>query len=122
MLLDSCEGLRQLHESLKQFIASPAKTLALPACTKGNPAPYERFLPGLRITKRAGETSLVLGPDSWLELAGSESELERLNNEVLIEQETDHHHWYTSPVSLIIEADTIWVSEHKSWEVSEHES
>jgi len=122
MLLDSCAGLRQMHETLTRFIASSAETLALPACTKGNPAPYDRFLDGLRIVKRDGEASLVLGPDNWLELAALEPELKRLTDEVLVEEETDHHHWCTRPISLIIEADTIWVNEHESWERADHES
>ena len=83
---------------------------------KGNPAPYDRFLEGLRVIKRDGEASLVLGPDNWLELAAPESELKRLADEMLVEEETDHHHWFARPISLIIEADTTWVNEHESWE------
>ena len=114
MLLDSCAALRQLHLRIGAFLDSSDHTLALPATTEGDPGPYERFLAGLRITKSDGAARLSLGRDSWLELFASVSDLRRFNAKVLVDQETDHHHWYCSPLSLIIEADSIWVSEHES--------
>lgn len=115
MLLDSCAGLRELHGRIKSFVESAENTLALPAAIEGSPAPYERFLSGLRLTKGEGEASLALGADGCLHLSADSTELRRFADVALVEEETGHHHWYCNPISLIIEADTMWVEEHGAW-------
>ena len=116
MLLDSCAGLRDLHGRIKAFVESAENTLALPAAIEGSPAPYERFLSGLRLTKSEGKASLARGADDWLHLSADSTELRRFAEVVLVEDETDHHHWYCNPISLIVQADTMWVEEHEAWE------
>jgi hypothetical protein len=54
MLLDSRENLTQVHNSLQAFLSSDEVELELKAKQDGSPAPYEAFLPGLRVRKRAG--------------------------------------------------------------------
>ena len=115
MLLDSCAGLQDLHSRIKAFVESAENTLALPASIEGTPTPYERFLSGLRLTKGEGKASLALDADDWLHLSADSTDLRRFADVVLVEEETDHHHWYCNPISLIIEADSIWVEEHGAW-------
>ena len=115
MLLDSCAGLRGLHERIRAFADAGDSTLVLPATTEGSPAPYERFLSGLRITKGKGKASLTLSADGWLDLSVEFIELRRFADVVLVKSETDHHHWHCNPISLVIEADTVWVEEHEAW-------
>lgn len=114
MLLDSCAGLRELHARIETFLKSTDQTLALSAATDGNPAPYERFLLGLRITKSEGTARLSRGSHNWLQSLASAPDLQHFNKKVLVEHETEHHHWYCSPISLIIEADSARVASHES--------
>ena len=111
MLLDTKAGLHALHRDLRLFLASSSTSGAFPADTAGSPEPYAEFLHGLRLSKGAGEARLTLAPDRWLVLEGSISELERCARKFLIEGEDAHTHLYTAPVSLIIEAESVWTPE-----------
>ena len=53
MLLDSRANLQNLHSALHAFLSSASIELELPAAQGGSPAPYETFLPGLRVRKGA---------------------------------------------------------------------
>jgi hypothetical protein len=44
-------------------------------------------------------------PDRWLELSASAIELAAFGNKLLFDTDGDHTHWYSKPVSLIIEVD-----------------
>lgn len=104
MLLDTRQGLSALHEVFNQFLVSRAPTAAFEARTTGDPEPYREFLRGLRVSK-GGPPELRLSPDKWLELSGSLEDLSSFCQQLLITEDGAHHHWYSSPVSLIIEAD-----------------
>jgi hypothetical protein len=108
MLLDTKAAFRALHERLRAFLQSSEEVAAFAADTDGNPAPYSQFLLGLRLKKRPGPAELTLSPDGWLVLEGSSAELEECCAKFLFDEENDHAHLYTKPVSLIIEADNIW--------------
>jgi hypothetical protein len=73
--------------------------------TTGDPGPYSELLGGLRVVKCQGPPQLRLADDRWLELGGSAQDLLLLAKALSGLDDGDHHHWYTSPVSLIIEAD-----------------
>jgi len=111
MLLDTQAALKAIHQELRAFLASSAKTADFPAATDGSPEPYSEFLCGLRLIKGAGEARLTLGSDRWLVLEGSVVELGECASKFLVEEEDGHTHLYTTPVSLIIEADSTWGSE-----------
>jgi hypothetical protein len=82
----------------------------------GDPGPDSEFLGGLRVEKTQGPSQLRLADDRWLELTGFTDDLEQLGKALSGLEDGNHHQWYTSPVSLIIEADE-WRanSENSSW-------
>jgi len=105
MLLDSVQGLRDLHDRLEHFLNSSAQEASFPAITTGEPAPYEEFLGGLRVTKNEKSSSLSFANDRWLVLLAPPKELMGFSKILLVEEDGAHHHWYSNPVALIIEAD-----------------
>ncbi len=105
MLLDSKRGLRELHKMVEQFIESSEQEASFRAITTGDPSPYEEFLGGLRVVKGTDSTHLSFSNDRWLVLSASPDDLAVFNKSLLVEKDGDHNHWYSSPVSLIIEAD-----------------
>ena len=107
MLLDTKEGLHVIHHELRTFLSSSETSAAFPAATDGSPEPYAQFLCGLRVVKDAGDARLTLSSDGWLVLQGASAELEECANNFLVQQEHGHTHLYTTPVSLIIESDSI---------------
>ena len=119
MLLDSRDELARLHDELQSFLLSPRGDFAAAARTDGDPAPYKRFLGGIRVRKSEGPIVLREGADEWLELTGSVSNLRRYVSFFYFEPgtETDHHHpeyvsvpgyFDPSSMSLIIEADAFY--------------
>jgi len=119
MLLDSRDNLAQLHTALQTFLASSSLELLLPAEQSGDPAPYEAFLPGIRVRKTSGPIVLRRLADGWLDLAGSTEHLLRYASFFWFPpgEDSGHHHpehsrvpGYMSPssMSLIIEADSTW--------------
>lgn len=108
MLLGRSNDLAELGNSVLAFASSPKTNAEFPAETIGDPTPYNEFLVGLRIAKREGKGSLALTHDSWLELAAPLEDLRAFSRKFQGLQDGDHHHWYASPVSLIIEADDAW--------------
>jgi hypothetical protein len=107
MLLDSAQGLRALHEALGAFLASRSFNVAFEAATSGSPAPYDKFLLGLRVSK-GSVAQLQVSAAGWLELSASPEELQGFRERFLVSADGEHRHWYSAPVSLIIEADNSW--------------
>ena len=105
LLLDSPERLREFDSDFRHFLESSSPHASFPAIPTGDPAPYSELLRGLRVVKHQGLTQLCLADDHWLELSGSVHDLLLLSKALSGLNEGDHHHWYTSPSSLIIEAD-----------------
>jgi hypothetical protein len=105
MLLDSPRGLREFDREFRAFLKSSLTRTSFPAITTGDPGPESEFLAGLRVEKIQGPSQLRLADDRWLELTGSTHDLAQLCKALSELDDGDHHHWYTSPVSLIIEAD-----------------
>jgi hypothetical protein len=105
MLLDSPRGLRQLDRDFKAFLTSSSTRASFPAITTGDPGPDSEFLAGLRVEKTQDPSQLRLADDRWLELTGFTDDLAQLGKALSGLDDGNHHHWYTSPVSLIIEAD-----------------
>jgi hypothetical protein len=71
MLLDSRDRLARLHE-LNAFLASAETHCSIAARCDGDPAPYERFLPGIRVQSRrepscCGKTPMAgsIPPGQW---------------------------------------------------------
>ena len=114
MLLDTVGGLRSLYDEFASFLASSSTTREFPAQTNGSPAPYDRFLAGLRVHKGDNKTQMRITSDGWIELQGNSEELEQFKEQLLVEQDCDHKHWYSSPISLIIEADESWPGEEEN--------
>ena len=105
MLLDSAQGLLLFHQRLAAFLSSGGEEASFPALTNGDPAPYTEFLVGLRLRRDPQSSQLRIAEDRWLELSTSSAELQKFAEKFLGLNDGDHHHWYSSPVSLIIEAD-----------------
>jgi hypothetical protein len=114
MLLDTKAGLHTLHEQLRAFLASSASSVELVAEMDRSPAPYEEFLGGLRLLKTNGDLRLTLGSDRWLTLEGPSAELAECAKRFLAKDEQGHTHLYTTPISLIIESDSICGEEFAS--------
>jgi len=105
MLLDSVAGLHALQERFGAFLTSSDQEAWFPADTRGDPAPYEEFLGGLRVLKDDGVNTLSLTDDRWLVLSAQPKQLAAFCETLGIEQDGSHRHWYSSPVALIIAAD-----------------
>src|SRR4051812_12397728 len=110
MLLGSRAELLTLHESFRLFLASDNRTGSFPAVTTGSPAPYDRLLLGLRVQKCDEATRMYVSSDQWLELSGPPEILAQFGDKLPVQEDGRHHHWYSAPVSLIIEADDDWES------------
>ena len=108
MLLDTVQGMAEFKKEINAFILSSAEKMSFAADTTGSPEPYDEFLNGLRVHKSKGETKLIITEDKWLELEGSESGLSNLELQLVVEKDGDHNHFYSTPVSLIIEVDESW--------------
>jgi hypothetical protein len=108
MLMDTVEGPRGFSEIFEQFIMSPDAAASFEAETSGTSAPYKEFLCGLRVQKSEGSSGLFLSEDKWLELSGGARELEEFRSKLSGVEDGEHDHWYSSPISLIIEADESW--------------
>jgi len=111
MLLDTDEGMHELHSRFSAFLASQADEAAFPAETRGNPSPYTEFLGGLRVRKADANLELRLGEDRWLELSGPLEDLRQFAEKILVTEQQGHRHYYSAPVSLILEADNHWPTE-----------
>jgi hypothetical protein len=105
MLLDSPKGLREFDREFRRFLESSSPHASFPAIATGSPAPYSEFLSGLRVEKSQGPIQLRLAADRRLELIGPPQELLQLAKAFSGLDDGNHHHWETTPVSLIIEAD-----------------
>ena len=108
MLLDSTDGLHTLHVAVSEFLASSLSTVSYQAITTGNPTPYNEFLFGLRIIKD-GTSNIRYSDDGWLELSGNLRQLNELLECFFEVNDGEHKHWYSNPLSLIIEADNTWL-------------
>ena len=113
MLLDSVQGLRELRKQFEHFLSSSEVEVSFQAITASDPAPYEELLGGLRVTKNDGHNCLTFSEDRWLLLSASSTVLSEFSNNLLVEKDGEHNHWYSSPVSLIIEADD-WRAGHEN--------
>ena len=102
MLFATANGLLALHRSLEAFLNSASLESAFPALTTGNPAPYAEFLLGLKVRK-GNRSMLSLLPNGWLELAGSPHDINSFGSKLLTCKNGSHTHWYSTPVSLVIE-------------------
>jgi hypothetical protein len=101
-LTDSALGFGRIQEILRNFLASSAAQIVVPADTQGSPAPYEGFLSGLRVLKGV-LPQLRIADDGYLELVGSTEDLGNFVEKLMSHIEHGHRHWYSSPVSLIIQ-------------------
>jgi len=113
LLLDSAQGLSVLHQRLAEFLGSGAQEASYPALTNGDPAPYTEFLGGLRVRKDPQRLQLRIADDRWLELSAPSADLLKFAERLLVPTDHAHHHWYSTPVSLIIRADE-WRAAHDS--------
>jgi hypothetical protein len=98
-------------------IQSSADTFDLLTSQNGSAAPYDSFLPGLRIWQSIGPRMLRKTGDSWLELTGSASNPAHYIKFFSFSIENDHHHPECFSIknyigqgfmNLIIEADSTW--------------
>ena len=121
MLLGPGAELNALHAHLSEFLASSETTISFPAQVTRSPAPYQQFLPGLRLKKTQDLVCLSFTEDCWLELSGSADYLSQYVSHFRFEPpDIDGHHHpdnanYMSPSSLrlIIEADSTWGEENE---------
>jgi hypothetical protein len=104
MLLDSAAGLRDLHAQIKGFVDSVTVNKSLAANPLGGPEPYAEFLLGLRMTKTDASHALSISADRWIEHSAPVLELRRFAEKFLM-LNGEHRHWYSTPASLIIEAN-----------------
>lgn len=112
MLLDTEQGLKELHSRLLLFVDGCTTEAEFPALTHGSPDPYNEFLPGIRLIKTSGAVQLEMADDRWLELSGPGAELRSCASKFVVSEEQGHRHLYTCPISLIIEADEYYESDN----------
>lgn len=108
MLIGSENALKSLAIQIDAFAASPQLAGVFEVETTDDPTPYEQTLMGLRVTKSGGQ-QLAISEDRWLELLATTEELQSLAS--LLRQPVDgnHAHFYSKPVSLIIEEGEPWI-------------
>jgi hypothetical protein len=102
-LLDSKSGLRRLHDRLAAFLRSEDVFTSFPSETAANP--NDELLNGLRVSKTQAMRALEISADRWLELSAPVTELESFAGKLLFQKSGHQAHWYSEPVSLIIEVD-----------------
>jgi len=105
MLIDTRRSLAELSERVRAMSTSAAQIAEYPAALSGRPAPYDEFLRGMRIKIVQGESSVDISRDRWLNLELSSGDLEKLCDNLNVNEDGAHNHLYTTPISLIIEAD-----------------
>ena len=116
ILLGPGAELNVLYAHLSEFLASSETTISLPAEVTGSPAPYQQFLPGLRLKKTHDLVCLSFAEDGWLELSGSASYLSQYVSHFRFDPPGNdgHHHpdnanyIASGSLRLIIEADSNW--------------
>jgi hypothetical protein len=109
MVLDREAALHGFARELRKLAADARIDEVFTAETDGNPEPYTEFLPGLRVHKvREDCPECHLAKDRWLELQANQADLEKLCQRLERLQNGEHTHLYSSPISLIFEADDSW--------------
>jgi hypothetical protein len=109
MVLDREAALHGLARELRQLATEARLDEVFTAETNGSPDPYAEFLPGLRVQKMKGDyLECHLAKDRWLELRANQADLEKLCQNLERLQNGGHVHLYSSPISLIFEADDSW--------------
>lgn len=109
MVLDREAALHGLALKLRELATGAHLDGAFAAETNGSPQPYAEFLPGLRVQKVMGDyPECHLDKDRWLELRASQGDLEKLCQSLERLQNGGHAHLYSSPISLMFEADDSW--------------
>ncbi|WP_193747481.1 hypothetical protein [Cellvibrio sp. OA-2007] len=103
MLLSTRKSLEKIGNRILEFSESPENELTIKAETNGSPEPYAELLPGIRIRKSETDHTLYFGSDRYLELEISKADLQAFCATFSL-KETSHRHWYSGPISLIIEA------------------
>ena len=108
MLMSTRLGMAKFKKQFKAFVLSSVESASFDAEISGNPEPYDEFLNGLRIKKSNGPAQLRITEDKWLEFMGNIDALNELEMRLGVENDGEHSHFYSSPVSLIIEVDESW--------------
>lgn len=108
MLMSTRLGMAELKKQFKAFVLSSDKSASFDAEIAGSPEPYDEFLNGLRIKKSNEPAQLRITEDKWLEFIGNVGALSEFEMRLGVEKDGDHSHFYSSPVSLIIEVDESW--------------
>ncbi len=119
MVLGPGAELNALSVRLSEFLASSESTISLPAQVTHSPAPYQLFLPGLRLKKTQDAVCLRLSEDGWLELSGAAPYLSKYVSHFRFEppdKDGHHHpdnanHMASGSLRLIIEANSTWGEE-----------
>jgi hypothetical protein len=106
MVLDRKAALHGLARELRKLATDARLDEVFTAETNGSPEPYAEFLPGLRVQKVMRDyPECHLAKDRWLELRASQADLEKLCQNLERLQNGEHTHLYSSPISLVFEAD-----------------
>ena len=109
MVLDKETSLQALAFALREFLASRKLEREFAGDTNGDSQPYSEFLPGLRVhSASVAGAECRLSSDRWLELRASPAELDQLCRSIQKLKNGDHTHLYSSPVSVIFQADDSW--------------
>ncbi len=103
MLLSTKKSLAEIGNRISMFSESPENELIIKADTNGSPEPYAELLPGIRIRKSEASHTLYFGYDRYLEIEISKADLQDFCERFVLEKHS-HKHWYSGPISLIIEA------------------
>ena len=105
MVIDTRSALTELSERVRTVAASANQFSEYPAAVSGRPAPYDEFLRGMRIKIIQGQSNVEISRDRWLNLELSCDDLDKLCDNLIVNEDGAHNHLYTTPISLIIEAD-----------------
>ena len=116
MIVNSILGFNEIHERLREFLASESRSISLSANISGRAEPYEIFLGGLEIEKTQGPIHVSLSGTQTLKITGGIENLRIYTDFFRFREDEDgsHHHpeyvrrvGYIAPgtLSVIIEAD-----------------
>ena len=102
MLLATASGLGSLSSAIQEFLGASSLAANFAAETDGDPAPYDEFLPGLRVIKGSGQKLTIAG-NKWLELEASPNHLVAFCDLLRHPKDGQHVHLSASPECLIVE-------------------
>jgi hypothetical protein len=126
MILDSIENLNNIFSILTKFLESEDEQYEISTITKGNPEPYDMFLPYIRFIKaNSTKISIYFSENQGITIKGDKNLLLKFieSFQFTEDENTGHHHpemsfalienFESNEIWPLIEADNEYVNDNK---------